>query len=193
MKNLIIYCHPNPKSFNHAILETTESVLLEMGHEIRSRDLYSIGLNPVLDVADFEMFQSGTVPADIDAEQKEILWADRLIFIYPIWWTGMPARMKGYIDRIFFHGFAYEFRDGAAIGLLTNKEVLLVNTSGTPNEMYAQLGMDDVLKKTSDSAIFQFCGMKVLDHVFFGAVPHVTDQVRKDYLLQWKNTLQKYS
>lgn len=89
--------------------------------------------------------------------------------------------------------FAYEFRDGAAIGLLPNKETLIVYTSATPIEMYPQLGMDDVLKKTSDFTIFQFCGMKVIDHVFFGAVPHVDDQVRKGYIQHWKEILQKNS
>jgi NAD(P)H dehydrogenase (quinone) len=100
MKALILYAHPNPKSFCAAMKETLVKELKEKGHEVRIRDLYEIGFNPVLHADDFNEFFQNRVPADIKEEQDHIAWADLLVFVYPTWWIGMPAILKGYIGRI---------------------------------------------------------------------------------------------
>jgi len=182
MKALVVYAHPNPKSFNHAILETTVETLKAGGHEVRVRDLYEQGFDPVLKGSDFVAMQSGQLPADITAEQAEITWADVLVFVYPIWWTGLPAMMKGYIDRVYLNGFAYEFTADGVKALLKGKKAFLINTSGTPTEMYDANGMSAAMRKTSDLGILGFCGVEVIDHLFFGGVPAVDDATRKGYL-----------
>ena len=70
MKHLIVYSHPNPKSFCHAIKETAAEVSRGKGHETEIRDLYVLGFNPVLKGSDFAAFQSGKVPADIAARAR---------------------------------------------------------------------------------------------------------------------------
>lgn len=182
MKNLIIYAHPNPKSFCKAIEERAEKVFRKMGNETKIRDLYELGFQPILKPSDFEAFASGKIPEDIKSEQEYIKWADVIIFVYPIWWSGFPAILKGYIDRVFAYGFAYEYVNGVPKGLLDEKKVMIFNTTGTPNDIYANNGMHDAMKKTSDEGIFGFCNIKVLKHTFFGAVPSVDDETRKSYL-----------
>ncbi|MDX9752841.1 MAG: NAD(P)H-dependent oxidoreductase [bacterium] len=189
MNVLVVYCHPNPLSFNQAILETTVELLKEQGHVVHIRDLYALSFNPALGPTDFQAFQSGQIPPDIAIEQEEIRWANRLVVIHPIWWTNMPALLKGYIDRVLFHGFAYTYVDGQPNGLLTDKEVIIINTSGTPNEIYQQSGMHDAIRAASDVGVYQFCGIKVLAHLFYGAVPHVDDQTRKGYLEELREEL----
>jgi NAD(P)H dehydrogenase (quinone) len=107
MKHLIIYSHPNSKSFCHAILDNVEEVLAAKKHDIVVRDLYALGFDPVLKAGDLADFQSGKIPADIKAEQNYIAWSDIMTIIHPVWWTGLPAMMKGYIDRVFSYGFQY--------------------------------------------------------------------------------------
>lgn len=190
MKHLIVYAHPNPKSFNHAILETTVKELENKGHQVVVRDLYSLHFNPILSGSDFEAFHAGTVPADIKQEQNYISTADVIMLIYPIWWAGLPAMIKGYIDRVFSYGFAYKYGDeGTPVGLLAGKKGFVINTQGTPGEYYDSTGMTDALKKTSDTGILSFCGIESLGHVFFGAVPAVDDATRRDMLDTLKNKL----
>ncbi|MFH1018492.1 MAG: NAD(P)H-dependent oxidoreductase, partial [Pseudomonadota bacterium] len=107
MNHLIIYSHPNPKSFNHAILEEFSGALRDAGHEVRVRDLYAIGFKPVLQGSDLEQAGKRPPAEDICAEQAHISWADVITFIFPLWWAGMPAIAKGYLDRVFSEGFAY--------------------------------------------------------------------------------------
>ena len=128
MKYLIVYAHPNPKSFNHAILETISGELQKKKKEVKVRDLYKIGFNPVLSIKDLSAIEKGAVPKDIKKEQNYISKADTLIFIFPIWWSAMPAMLKGYIDRVFSLKFAYDITADGVIGLLKGKKVFIVST-----------------------------------------------------------------
>ncbi|OPY85949.1 MAG: General stress protein 14 [Smithella sp. PtaU1.Bin162] len=190
MKYLLIYSHPNPLSFCNAIVNTVREELWEKKHELIIRDLYGIGFDPVLKASDFIARQAGQTPADIKIEQDYVVWSDVMIFIYPIWWAALPAMIKGYIDRVISYGFAYK-RDagGNVIPLLTGKKVIVFNTQGAPEERYEKSGMFEAMRKTSDFAIFEFCGMQVLAHQFFGAVTTVDEATRKLYLKKVDTTM----
>jgi NAD(P)H dehydrogenase (quinone) len=182
MNHLVVFAHPNPKSFGKGILDTVVKASEEKGAAVKVRDLYELGFDPILKPSDFVAFKEGKVPEDIAAEQEIIRWADVITFIYPVWWTSLPAILKGYVDRVFSYGFAYEYIDGAPNGLLKGKKALLFSTTGTPDELYAANGMHASMKQTTDQGIFNFSGMEEVSHTFFGAVPYVSDEVRGDYL-----------
>jgi len=186
MKYLVIYAHPNPKSFNHAITEEILANLRAQGKEAEVRDLYRLRFNPMLSGDDFAHFDRGKIPADIQKEQEYIRKADALIFVYPVWWFNMPAILKGYIDRVFSRGFAYEVVNGAIKGLLTGKNVYIINTAGGTPEGYSHFGYNEAIRTTIDTGMFAFCGMTVQIHKYFYAVPTVTDEVRKQMLAEIK-------
>jgi len=192
MKHLIIYSHPNSKSFCHAILDKVVEVLAAKKHDVVVRDLYALGFDPVLKAGDLADFQSGKIPADIKAEQNYIAWSDIMTIIHPVWWTGLPAMMKGYIDRVFSYGFAYSLDASGIVKLLAGKKVIVFNTLGTPQDIYEKSGMFVAMKKTSDTGIHEFCGIHVLAHQFFGAVPYVDDATRKSYLEKVKQIMGPY-
>ncbi|MGG2094753.1 NAD(P)H-dependent oxidoreductase [Bacillus sp. S13(2024)] len=191
MKHLLVYAHPNPQSFNYAILETLQGQLQEKGHEVRVRDLYAINFNPILAANDFISFSQGNTPADIQAEQEHITWADVITFIYPVWWTGLPAILKGYVDRVFSHGFAYAYGANGIEKLLTGKKSLLLSTMGNSQENYDASGMFEAMKKTTDAGIFDFTGIETVEHAFYTSVPSVDDATRKQYLEEVKELVNR--
>lgn len=182
MNILIIYTHPNPGSFNHAILETVKNAAEAKGHNVTVRDLYSLGFNPVLTPEDLAAIQAGKTPEAIKTEQAFIEKSDLVIAVHPIWWTGLPAMYKGYIDRVFSYGFAYAITENGIKGLLGDKKIIVFNTTGMPDEVYGPMGMHDSLKMTSDKGIYEFSGIKVLGHHFFGGVTIIDDAARKALL-----------
>ncbi|GKS14531.1 NAD(P)H dehydrogenase [Paenibacillus chitinolyticus] len=192
MKHLIIYAHPHTNSFNHAILDTAVSSIKRNGHDVVVRDLYELSFQPVLTTVDTASMRKGVIPEDIKTEQLHITEADVIIFIYPIWWTGLPAILKGYIDRVFAYGFAYALDEEGIVKLLKGKKGLIINTHGTPKEVYDQIGMTDGLKITSDTGIFDFTGIETVDHLLFGSVPNVDDSARKQMLQTVKQTIQTH-
>nr|WP_315200616.1 NAD(P)H-dependent oxidoreductase [uncultured Flavobacterium sp.] len=130
MKHLIIYAHPNSQSLNSHLKQTLSEYLSNSGQEVVIRDLYELHFNPVLSLEDMQGQRMGKVAEDVKQEQEFISWADHITFIYAIWWTGMPAIMKGFIDRVFSYGFAYRYDQGVQKGLLTGKQTTVINTHG---------------------------------------------------------------
>jgi NAD(P)H dehydrogenase (quinone) len=189
MKNLIVFSHPNDKSFCAALKDVTISASREKNLDVELRDLYKLKFNPVLSADDFIAFNGGKIPQDIATEQSYIKQAEIITFVYPVWWTGLPAMVKGYIDKVFSYGFAYKVGEMGVEGLLKDKKVIVFNTTGTPYNIYERSGMIEAMKKTSDTGIFTFCGMTVLHHRFFGSVPYVDDAARKGYLEEARQDL----
>ncbi|MEN9808879.1 MAG: hypothetical protein RLZZ488_446 [Pseudomonadota bacterium] len=184
MKNLIVLCHPNPMSFTYAICKEIETALKAKGESFITRNLYEMNFNPILSGADFAQLNAGKIPFDIAEEQKHIASAQNIIFVYPIWWTGLPAMLKGYVDRVFLKGFAWDFDNNGLKKLLTGKRALLVSCHGNPREYYESVGMYNAMNMTSNNGIFEFCGVEVAAHQYFDSVPSSTEETRKQMLAQ---------
>ncbi|NWJ53157.1 MAG: NAD(P)H-dependent oxidoreductase [Bacteroidetes bacterium] len=177
MKHLIIYAHPNVASLNHLFKQTVEETLLQQKHEVVVRDLYQLNFDPVLSLEDIDGQRRGIVNEAVRIEQEYIVWAEIVTFIYPIWWTGMPGIMKGYVDRVFSYGFAYRYDNGVQKGLLTGKAAYIINSHGKSKTEYQQIGMDNALKLTSDKGIYSYCGFDIKQHFFFDRADRATAEI----------------
>ena len=108
----IVYAHPRHDSFTGALLDAFCEGLAEAGHRCTVSDLYQMGFNPVLDATQYvrESTHQATrpVPDDVAAEQAKLDAADAWAFVYPVWWTDCPAILKGWFDRVWTVGYAYE-------------------------------------------------------------------------------------
>lgn len=191
MKNLIVYAHPNTGSLNHFFKQIITKNLEESGQEVIVRDLNAINFNPVLSLADMKGQRVGEIAGEVKIEQDFIAWADRIVFIYPIWWTGMPAIMKGYIDRVFSYGFAYRYDQGIQKGLLTGKKAIIINSHGKSNAEYESIGMDKALALTSDIGIFNYCGLEIQKHFYFDKADRVSDENVSGWSNQIKEVFQE--
>lgn len=187
MDYVIIYAHPGPKSFNHAILERVESILRKAKKSFEVRNLYALKFNPNLGANEIYPAGHGRTPPDVAREQRFVREAEAIIFIYPIWWFGMPAILKGYIDRVFSEGFAYSIDGEKLTGLLTGKKAVIINTTGGPRELFAHTGYEEAMRKATDSAIVEFCGMEIVEHRYLYAVQSIDDAARKRMLDDLEN------
>lgn len=112
MRALVIYCHPRPDSFTAAVRDTVLDRLAAAGAETRLIDLYAEGFDPVLSAgehADYEDEAINTAP--VAAHVAALRWCDTLIFVYPTWWYGLPAMLKGWLDRVLLPGVAFLMPD----------------------------------------------------------------------------------
>ncbi|MCY8938263.1 NAD(P)H-dependent oxidoreductase [Peribacillus frigoritolerans] len=192
MKHLVVYAHPYADSLNHSIMETTVNALKKNGHEVVVRDLYALDFQPVLKPEDTAAMKAGKTPDDIKTEQEFIAEADVITFIYPIWWTGLPAILKGYVDRVFAFGFAYSAGPEGVIKLLKGKKGFIINTHGTPNEVYDEIGMTAGLKVTSDIGIWDFTGIEPVGHLLFGSIGYLDEEAYKGMLKKVEDTINSY-
>lgn len=109
MKTLIVYCHPSNKSFNHAVLDVVVQKLEKKGAETRILDLYQENFDPLLTLERWNNYEDEALNRQgIEQHMDALLWCDSLIFIYPTWWYGLPAMLKGWCDRVLAPGVAFK-------------------------------------------------------------------------------------
>lgn len=163
---LVILGHPSTDSFCGALTETYVEAAKSAGHDVRLLRLDALSFDPVLHDG---YKQTQQLEPDLLRAQADITWAEHLAFVYPIWWGGIPALMKGFFDRIFLPGFAFKYRDGKAFPdkLLKGRTAHLLVTMDTPpwyyKWVYRMPGVHQVRKTT-----LEFCGIKPLKTLTFG-------------------------
>lgn len=191
MQHLIIIAHPNPQSFNHAILERIKDTLLRLGAKVEVRDLYKIGFNPCFGEADMNKQHGGHAPHDVVVEQKFIKSADKITFIAPIWWGYVPAILKGYFDRVLTHGFAYTNVNGGVKGLLGSKKFSIINTFSMAN-VYPEENSNVFVDKTLEKNIFEYCGSPLCFHKMFFNVNDCSQDKRVEMLNDAEKLIEKF-
>ena len=182
MKVLIVFTHPNPNSFNHALLEKTKAGLNQSGHEVRVKNLYQEKFNPVLYSDDLSQLHNDNIPTRIDAEQKQLLWADGLIFIYPLWWFTPPAMLKGWFDVVLSHGVAFEYSNNGVTGLLKHKKALVLITAGATEDWFQQNDALEISYRPITDGTLAFCGIENVSHEIYYDVVNISDEARADIL-----------
>lgn len=108
MRALILYCHPSPESFTRAVLDTVLARLAANGAETRIIDVYDEDFRPAMTRAEWEGYDDCPAnAAPIRDHAEAVAWADALIFVYPTWWYGLPAALKGWLDRVLIPEVAF--------------------------------------------------------------------------------------
>ncbi len=179
MRHAIILGHPNPLSFNASAARAYALAVTSLGHEADLRDLYAQGFQPCLQRGELPWRPDFAVPADVAAERAIIDQSDVIVLVYPFWFNAPPAIVKGYVERIFGMGFAYESGDGDAGSrpLLEGKRLISVSTSGAPGSWVNQTHALERLRESFDRHVAAVCGLTVLEHLHLGGV---TPGIRPD-------------
>ena len=170
MRHLVIAAHPSTKSFNHSVVEAYTSALVERKHRVECRDLYAANFNPVLSARDLAAIGHGKASKDIREEQAAIRRADVVTLISPLWWSGFPAMLKGYLDRVFCEGFAYVIRRGEYLPRLAGKKGVIITTSGASKEELKSGGTLRAIRTIYDVGLMQFCGIEMVQHLYLSGI-----------------------
>lgn len=182
MNVLIIYAHPYAQSFNKALMESSQKGLEAAGHTVRIKDLYAEASDPVLKADDLEQLQQGTIPEKIQSEQDDLMWADGLIFIYPLWWFDRPAILKGWFDHVLTNGTAFEYSQEGVKGLLPHKHALVLITAGGDESYFQKTDAEHLIYRPVTDGTLAFCGIDDVQHRIFYNISGKTDEERSTIL-----------
>ncbi|HUF84394.1 MAG TPA: NAD(P)H-dependent oxidoreductase [Acidimicrobiia bacterium] len=161
MRTLVLYCHPNPASFVAAARDRVLAGLTASGHEVRLTDLYADGFRPEISRAEHRVHLEPGVASELDPYVADLRWAEALVLVYPTWWSGQPAMLKGWIDRVWGCGVAWELREGTSVvrPLLTDlRRIAIVTTHGSSKFVNALEGESG--KRTAFRSIRAVCSRR---------------------------------
>lgn len=179
-KILVVLGHPQRKSFCGALAQAYINGAKKSNAEIKELNIGDLKFDPILrDVyGDSQKFEE-----DLKIAQEQIKWADHLVFVYPTWWGGMPALLKGFIERVFVPGFAFIESNHSYQGCLGNRSAHLIVTMDSPTWFYKWFTKSpghNLMKK----AILEFCGIKPVRISDFGPVKGSTKEKREEWLAE---------
>ena len=180
-KILIINGHPNKESFNFGIAASyKKGVQQNADAEIKEIVIADLQFNPNLKFGHQKRIE---LEPDLLETWEKIKWADHLVWVHPVWWGGLPAITKGFIDRLFLPGFAFQPRENSIWWdkLLKGKTAHIITTLDQPSWYYRfAYGRPSVnqLKKTT----LEFCGIKPVKVTYIGIVKTSKEDLRKKWL-----------
>jgi putative NADPH-quinone reductase len=206
MKTLLVFAHPlQAGSFNHALKEIAQKKL----PSLQISDLYALHFKACADWKDFQLdhpplqyslaqkeaLTKKALAQDIVQEHAKLLWCDRLILQFPLWWFSIPAILKGWLDRVFVKGFAYDKGQWFESGLMKGKLAKLVLTTQSDEGSYAPGGVhgpiDAYLKPIHHT--LKLAGFSIEPPFIAFGVDGGTDALRKSYLTQYEKALISYT
>jgi putative NADPH-quinone reductase len=167
-KVLLILGHPNKDSFCGSLAEKYREGAVKAGAEVREISIGDLDFDPILHYG-YKKIQE--LETDLIRAQELINWAEHIVFVYPIWWAGKPALLKGFIDRVFLPGFSFKYRENSPFWdkYLTGKSARVIITMDAP-VLYNFLVYGNAEQKAMKRGILQFCGIKPVKITTIGSV-----------------------
>ncbi|AZA99503.1 flavodoxin family protein [Chryseobacterium joostei] len=179
-KIAIINGHPNKESFNFGVASAYKEGAVKSGAEIKEIIIADLNFNPNLQ---FGYQKRMELEPDLIKAWEIIKWADHLVWVHPVWWGGLPALMKGFIDRLFLPGFAYKYRENSVWWdkLLKGKTAHIITTLDQPGWyywlMYGKPSVNQLKKST-----LEFCGVKPVKVTYLGIIRDSKEEQREKWL-----------
>jgi NAD(P)H dehydrogenase (quinone) len=205
---LIVYAHPEPTSFSGALKDAAREVLEANGHDVTVSDLYASSFNPVGGRHDFRTVfdanrfhyqsemkfasENNAFADDLRHEQEAILRADLLIVVFPLWWFGPPAILKGWFDRVCAGGVTGYGRTYSE-GLFGGRRAVMCLPTGGTTERFSNSGSHGPIETflhPIQHGVLSYLGYEAMPPFVAYAAPRVTADVRLQYLADWKRYLE---
>lgn len=179
-KILIINGHPNKESLCFALANAYKEGALRRGADVRELIIADLQFNPNLQYG----YRKRTEwEPDLVAAWQSIQWADHLVWVHPVWWGGLPAITKGFVDRVFLPGYAFKYREGSVWWdkLLKGKTAHIITTLDQPG-IYYRLAFGRPSVNQLRRAVLQFCGISPVKVSYIGIVKTATEEKRSQWL-----------
>ena len=146
MNALVVYCHPVEGSFCSAMRDAAISGLRAAGHTVDLIDLAAEHFNPVMSTSEWNTYRqaNGDVPVGLERDVAVVKSAEIIVFVYPTWWGGLPAQLKGWLERVMLPGTAFVFNENNKVrpGLRNIRRIHIASTFGSP-WLYVRLVNDN--------------------------------------------------
>jgi len=185
----IVFAHPSKKSFTREVLESFTRGLRDAGHSFEIGDLYAMDFKSELDIAEYTRETSldpdAPIPPDVDQEQEKINKADALVFVYPVWWSDCPARLKGWFDRVFTYGYAYQYDGGAhSTSKIHVQKALVLCPAGHTAEHLEEIGVAESMRCIMLKDRLLGAGVKEAKMEILGGMTKGNNSARKKNLVR---------
>jgi NAD(P)H dehydrogenase (quinone) len=186
MNALVVYCHPVEGSFCSAMRDAAISGLRAAGHSVDVIDLAAEHFNPVMSKSEWDTYRrgNGDIPVGLDRDVALVKSAEIIVFVYPTWWGGLPAQLKGWLERVMLPGTAFVFNENNKVrpGLRNIRRIHIASTFGSP-WLYVRFVNDNGRRILARAFRLNTSLRTKVSTSSLYAMDTATDQSRKSFLL----------
>jgi NAD(P)H dehydrogenase (quinone) len=174
----ILFAHPSKESFSQSVLDAFTQGLTDGGHTYEIGDLYAMGFQSEMDADQYQretgLDPEAPVPQDVQVEQDKIARADALAFIYPVWWSDCPAKLKGWFDRVLTYGYAYFYdEEEQRFTKIDIAKALVICSAGHTVEHLEETGIAEAMRRIMLNDRLLGVGVKEAKmEILGGMMPH---------------------
>ena len=185
MRALVVYSHPVEGSLCSAMRDAAVRGLQSAGHEVTVFDLAADGFDPVMPLHEWEKYMNREFVDDPTLRRyiDVVLQSEIMVFVYPTWWSGLPAQLKGWLERVLVTGVAFRFNSSDRVrpGLTELRRIHVISTFGSP-KLYVRL-VNDNGRRILTRAL-RLCGKHRVktSHQGLYALDTSTDESRNKFL-----------
>ncbi len=191
MRVLLVHCHPRADSFSASLRATAVATLEDAGHEVEIIDLYAQNFDPRLSGDERGgYYDEAAIPLDIAGHVAALRRAEMLVLVYPTWWFGMPAMLKGWFDRVWRPGVAFALGGARVLQprLTGIRRITVVTTYGSPLWLLWLVGWPD--RRMVKRGICVLCAPRCrLDWIALTGMDGVTPDARERFAAQVRRRL----
>jgi len=184
VRAVLVHCHPVEGSFSSALRDAAERGLRAAGHDVTVLDLSAESFRCVMTRAEWEVYMAGDneVPGDIAHHVEAVRTAEMLVFTYPTWWSGLPAQLKGWLERVMLPGVAFTMEDDRIRPALMHlRRIIVISTYGSP-WLYVK-AVNDNGRRTLTRALRAATGWRArCRHIGLYAMDTSTDEQRRRFI-----------
>jgi NAD(P)H dehydrogenase (quinone) len=179
-KILIINGHPDGESYSQALFDAYKRGAESAGAEIREIHVRKLDFDPILH---FGYKKRVMLEPDLESARADIAWAEHLVWIYPVWWGGLPALLKGFLDRVFLPGFAFKYRENSVWWdkLLKGRSAHIISTLDQPGFYYWLVNGRPTYHQMKKMTL-EFCGIKPVRTTTIAPIRNSSDTFRTKWL-----------
>ncbi|MCP4572219.1 MAG: NAD(P)H-dependent oxidoreductase [bacterium] len=182
----IVFCHPSRRSFSAAVLDALQRGLAEAGHTHSLSDLYAMGFDPLLGESEYlreiSLEPDTPPPPEVCSEQVLVDAADALGFVFPLWWSDVPAMLKGWFDRVLTNGWAYSYEGDDRVSHIQPDRALILCPAGHTREHLDETGVVDAMHRILVEDRLQGVGVSDVDLEILGGMMPGDDTYREEHL-----------
>jgi len=184
MKIFMIICNPKEHSSKDAYVQTYIEEATMRGHEVRTINVYDYDIDYLRANGD-EMDYS--LPSELKQAQDNLIWANQLVFVYPVWCLSIPALLKSFMDRVFAEGVAAEYSDRGPKPLMKDKTAVIMHSYSMPC-VAMKYFYGDILMKWWKVVLTDWCGPKIVKRFDFDMIDDVSEKRKQ----KWINDVKKF-
>ncbi len=193
-KIFVITCNPSKESKRTPYINAYIEEVEKNGNEVRILNIYDLEIDYLNGLDDKSLYldieKTTSLSAELKEAQDNIVWADQIVLSYPVWWLGLPSKLKSFFERVLQVGIVFNYGKSGLVKILKNKTVVVIQSYNMPYFIMKYM-YQDIPFKYLKIILSDWCGFKIEKRFDFDDIENISESKKQKWLKEIKKFASK--